>query len=123
MFWTCLFNDLTSAGESDLVEYFRKTYFFHLAVEVARAQYGLTSPIHCAEGILWAAWWGAYCRVQPGSASGTQSLEVCHLHAFRDALVDEAGNQLSHLPPGQFFSRMQEVLQAPTSQTLGSASA
>ena len=111
LFWTCLFQDLTSAGESDVVEYLRKTYFFHLPVEVARTQYGLTSPIHCAEGILCAAWWGAYCRVQPGSASGTQSLEVCHQHSFRDALVDEAGNQLSHLPPGQFFSHMQEVLQ------------
>ena len=111
LFWTCLFHNLTSAGGSDVVEYLRKTYFFHLPVEVARTQYGLTSPIHCAEGILCAAWWGAYCRVQPGSASGTQSLEVCHQHSFRDALVDEAGNQLSHLPPGQFFSHMQEVLQ------------
>ena len=63
LFWTCLFHDLMSAGESDVVEYLRKTYFFHLPVEVARTQYGLTSPIHCAEGILCAAWWGAYCAV------------------------------------------------------------
>ena len=36
----------------------------------------------CQKGILCTAWWGAHCRVQPSSASGTQSLEACHLRGF-----------------------------------------
>ena len=110
LFWTFLFKQLEAEDELEIVNYLKCTYFFRLPVQAAHEQYGLLSPNHYSDGILCAAWWGAYCRVQPGSASGTQSLEACHLHGFRDALVDEEGKQLKHLPPAHFFSRMKEVL-------------
>ncbi|CAE7588136.1 unnamed protein product, partial [Symbiodinium sp. CCMP2456] len=47
-------------------------------------------------------------RVQLGSASGTQPVEISQLHGFRDALVDERGVQLKGLGPKRFFTRMAE---------------
>ena len=112
LFWTCVFAQLEKQEEMEVVACLKPTYFFQLPKEAACVQYGLLSPDESSDSILCGAWWGAYCRVQPGSASGTQSLEACHLHGFRDALVDEGGKQLKHLPPAQFFARMTEVLRA-----------
>ena len=108
--WSMFFQKLSSEGELDAVEYLRGTYFFYLPEESAKTQYSCTNVVFGEKGVLCAAWWGAYCRQQPGSASGTQSLEACHLHGFRDGLVDEKGEQLDHLPPVQFFKAMGRIL-------------
>jgi hypothetical protein len=110
LIWSMFFQKLGSEGELDAVEYLRGTYFFYLPEESAKTQYSCTNVVFGEKGVLCAAWWGAYCRQQPGSASGTQSLEACHLHGFRDGLVDEKGDQVDHLPPVQFFKAMGRIL-------------
>ena len=110
LYWTFLFESLAAKGEDEVIAYLKNQYFFTLSEQDAKDQYGLTSATHAQNGILCAAWWGSFCRVQPGSASGTQPVEVSHLHGFRDALVDERGVQLKGLAPKRFFTRMAEVL-------------
>ena len=88
----------------------KSTYFFRLSSEVAAKQYDLTNPVLAEDGVLCAAWWVAYCRQQPGSGSGTQSLEAKHLHGFRASLVDDEGHLMHRLLPAKFFRSMVGVL-------------
>ena len=113
LFWSLVFADLESRRETDLLQYLRSDsgYFFALPASEAAAQYGFQDRSKRTQQVLCGAWWTAYCRAQPGSAAGTQPVEASHLHGFREALVDEEGGRLHHLPPGRFFERFSAVLQ------------
>ena len=60
--------------------YLRGTYFFKLSSTVGRSQYSVTYAQDAGQGILCAAWWPAYTRVQPTSASGRQTVEAGNAH-------------------------------------------
>ena len=101
--WSLYFQHLQDMEEGEVVKYLKTIYFFRLSTDEAAKQYGLTNPVLAEDGILCAAWWIAYCRQQPGSGSGTQSLEAKHIHGFRASLVDDEGHPLHRLAPCKFF--------------------
>jgi len=111
LFWHYTFKTWASRGQADLVNYLRSTYFFELPASVAKEQYQL-EELTCSDNtrVICAAFWGSYARCQPGSASGTQSLEAQHLPCFRSGIVDDRGRLQHRLPPCEFFKRMAQVL-------------
>jgi len=106
-FWHYFFDQLQHEwDEAEAADYLQRTYFFGLPRDIAREQYGVHYPI--GEGdVICAAWWGAYCRLQPGSASGTQALEAFHAHEFHSTFVDSEGKPLTHLDIDGYLSGLQ----------------
>ena len=74
--WRSLFHVMSSPtnaggwGQSSVARYLSSTYFFKLPVLEAQQQYNVQSAPTTEEGVLCAAWWAGYARLQPGSASG-----------------------------------------------------
>ena len=63
-------------------------------------------------GVLCAAWWAAYARLQPGSASGTQAVESLHGNVWRPALVDDKGKPLRRSDPEVYFKAFGKAAKA-----------
>ncbi|CAE7442976.1 unnamed protein product [Symbiodinium microadriaticum] len=94
----------------------------------AREQYRVTNPILTDDGhVLCASWWASYTRLQPGSASSTQSVEAYHASGGRTALVATLDKQaasrnrpaeLRRLAPLPFFQALQEAVTAIGQQVL-----
>ena len=88
-----------------------KRRFFHMKANVARTQYGARDRSAPNRTWLCAAWWCSYHRLQPGSGSGTQSLESFHAHDFRGSFVDpQTGRPLSHMSPDVFPPALRETV-------------
>jgi hypothetical protein len=118
LFWVLFFDQMVRPvrqggwDEKAAADYLRCTYFFELPSADASEQYGATNLPMSTTGVLCAAWWASYSRLQPGSACGTQPVEAFHAHVFRAAMVDERGRQLAHLQPNLFFAHFAEAVAA-----------
>ena len=91
-------------------------WFFTLDPTIAEDQYQTIRCIGASDGILCAAFWGGYQRLQPGSASGGQSVESSHVNDWRGAFVDAEGNTLSSLTPDKAFPQLAEVIRMQSRQ-------
>ena len=66
-------------GQPRLASHPHSPYCFQLPPDIARQQDRLTDPVLTDDGrVLCARWWAAYAQIQPGGASGTQSVEAYH---------------------------------------------
>ena len=103
IFWSHVFKTLRRLGHKKEVDSIRSTFFSRLTVEEAERQYGATQLPHAEEGVLYASWWHAYCRIQPGSACGSQAVEAHHAHSFHASFVTDRNVRLVNLDPDDFF--------------------
>ena len=62
-----VFRQISAWGLQWVVTYLKTNFFFLLKVEDSKEQYGLEQPYGATEGVLCAAWWCGYQRLQPGS--------------------------------------------------------
>ena len=97
-----------------------RTCFFSSSPDAAAEQYQLREPLLTEDGrVIRGSWWSAYCRLQPGSACGTQPVESKHATGWRTALVAPVEEQKrgkkaierNHMPPSDFFPTFAQALE------------
>ena len=74
-----------------------------MPTDVAAAQYGVTNIINGANGVVCAAWWGGYQRLQPGSYSGTKEIETFHGKDLKGTFETPDGKSIRAADPPTFL--------------------
>ena len=105
MFWYHFLEMMrTDWKEARAATYMAETYFFKLPMEVAAAQYRLSNAPPSLKDVICAFWWSSYARGQPGSASGTQSLESYNAHDWRGSFRLPTGAKQERMSPDAFLT-------------------
>jgi hypothetical protein len=73
-----LFEALGRDGQETALKVLRTYYFAELSGQDATNRFGIRSWIGGRDSIWYAYWWAGFQRLQPGSASGSQSQEAWH---------------------------------------------
>lgn len=92
MVWAFTFQRMDTWGEDDAVASFKSTYFFRMPIDEINRRFPGCMNVPLEDGgVICAAWWSGFQRIQPGSALGSQSQESFHRLVLLEIMQDDAG--------------------------------